>query len=88
MAVGDIVGMMVAVGGAATSFVLINNPGGFFAVSGSNLIQAIDAPIGVYPVTIKAVGPNYLAITSFSFVHTANEIEIILDTAPGWTIVG
>lgn len=65
MAIGNVVGTLSVPGRTVTSYELMENPGGFFAISGSRIVQAIDTPEGIYPVTIKAVGPGLFVTKSF-----------------------
>jgi hypothetical protein len=69
MAVGDVVGTL-STQAAGVSYELTVNPGGFFAISGSNLIEAVDTPNGRYPITIRAFSTGFEAITSFSLNFT------------------
>lgn len=70
MAVGDIVGVLSVVGIRSPFFALVSNPGGFFAVSGPNLIEAIDTPAGTYQIVLEALAPEVLVIQPFVLTLT------------------
>lgn len=71
MAIGDIVATLSVSGGSA-SFTLSINPGGFFAISGSNLVEAINTPAGTYSVTITATGPGISITQPISLNYTGS----------------
>jgi hypothetical protein len=58
MPIGDLVATLSVSQGSA-SYVLSYNPGGFFAVSGNTLVEAIDTPAGQYSIVLQAVGPSF-----------------------------
>lgn len=66
MAIDDVVGALSVPGRIVTSYELIDNPGGFFKISGSNLVQAVDTPEGIYSATVKGNGVGFSATKSFS----------------------
>jgi hypothetical protein len=55
MAIGDLVGTLSVPGVSGETFTLASNPGGFFAISGANLVEAINTPNGNYPVSISTI---------------------------------
>jgi hypothetical protein len=69
MAAGDLVGSF-SVPGEPLNVVyqLTSNPGGFFAISGTTLVQAINTPNGTYPIVITALAPGVSITTPFSLV--------------------
>jgi hypothetical protein len=71
MAIGDLVANISVVGVSGPEvYSLSSNPGGWFAISGSTLIEAINTPAGNYPITIMAVNP-FVSITQ-SFILNFN----------------
>jgi hypothetical protein len=56
-AIGATVGVLSVSGGTGTyTFTLTSNPGGLFAISGSNLNVAAALTPGVKPITVQAAG--------------------------------
>ena len=52
---GSLVGVLSVIGGSGTyTYTLTSNPGGYFAISGSNLNPALTVTAGTYPITIQA----------------------------------
>lgn len=65
MAIGDLVGTLAVAGFSNVTFTLVNNPNGFFAISGSTLVEAINTPVGSYPFTLQATGLGVSIIQPF-----------------------
>lgn len=86
MAIGDLVATLSVPGETGVAFQLVDNPGDLFSVSGSQLLSAVDSfATGSYPVAVEAQFSNQVITLNFNMIQT---IEIDLDPAPGWTIVG
>lgn len=86
MAIGDLVATLSIPGVPGASFQLVNNPEDLFSISGSQLLSAVGSfAVGSYPVTVEAQFSNQVLTLDFNMIQT---IEIDLDPAPGWTIVG
>lgn len=80
MAIGDLVVTLSLPGSPNATFVLTSNPGGFFAISGSNLIEAINTPAGDYALSITANGIGFSIPTSFVFAFAGSPTPgLILD---------
>ena len=76
---GSLVGTLSVVGGTGTyTYTLLSNPGGYFAISGSNLNTALAVTAGIYPITIQAdngagsviIGTFTITVTHAGYVPT------------------
>jgi hypothetical protein len=84
MAVGDLVGTLAVAGLSNPTFTLVSNPGGFFVVSGSNLLEAINTPVGSYPIILEAVSAGVTVIQSFVATFSASGTDGPMDfSVPG-----
>ena len=80
MAVGDLVATLSVPGIPSATFTLASNPGGFFAISGSNLIEAINTPAGNYPISLTANGMGVSITQPFNLIFAGSPSpNIILD---------
>jgi hypothetical protein len=90
MAIGDVVGTLSAPSVPSASFTLSSNPGGYFGISGSTLIEAINTPPGVYSIGITATMPG--VTTSQSLVLTFSGVPLagiagIINTLTGNVLI-
>lgn len=58
MAIGDTVVTLSTPGFPGAVYALASNPGGFFGVSGSNIIEAINTPAGQYSFSVTMTAPG------------------------------
>jgi hypothetical protein len=70
MAIGDLVGTLSVSGASITTFALTSNPGGYFTIAGSNLVEAVNTPVGNYPITLMASGPGISITQSFVLAYS------------------
>jgi endoglucanase len=70
MAIGDLVATLSVAGEPGAVFSFTSNPGGYFAISGANVIEAINAPAGTYTIGIQATDPGLVVIGNFTLQHT------------------
>jgi hypothetical protein len=84
MAIGDIVGSLSSTGISGATFSLNSNPGGFFAVSGSNCTEAIDTPVGSYSIVLQAVGSGLIVTQPFLLTFSGSPSDGPMDfSVPG-----
>lgn len=74
MAIGDLVATLSVPGEPGAVFTLISNPGGYFAISGATIVQAVNAPAGTYTIEVEATDPGLVVIGNFTLQHTITPI--------------
>jgi hypothetical protein len=82
MATGDLVGGLTTPDTIGAIYSLTSNPGGFFAISGTNLVQAINTPNGVYPITIQAVISGGVVVTTPFVLTFSGAVSDLSDPVP------
>lgn len=68
---GDIVASLSFPDLPGASFALLSNPGGFFALSGTDIVEAINTPSGEYAFSIGATAPGLSVARAFTLQFTA-----------------
>jgi len=76
MAIGDLVATLSVAGEPGAVFSFTSNPGGYFAISGANVIEAINAPAGTYTIGIEATDPGLVVIGNFTLQHTVGPSQL------------
>lgn len=72
-------GTLSVPGRIVASYELTSNPGGFLGISGSSVVEAIDTPDGVYPVTIRATGQGFSATRTFSLAFASLAVAALVN---------
>ena len=78
MAIGDLVGNLAVPGFPGAIFTLASNPGGFFAISGSNLVEAINTPTGTYNLSLTATNVGITTPQPFILFFT-DQAALLVD---------
>jgi hypothetical protein len=86
--IGTTIGVLSVGGGTGTyTYTLTNNPGGLFAISGSNLNVAGVLGNGPYSITVQATGGTPSPISS-SFTISVSSLTLSTSTIPATAPVG
>lgn len=83
MAIGDLVARLSVPGASGVIFTLLDNPGGFFSISGSAIVEAIDAPAGNYPISVQAAGPGFSIVQPAVLTFSGTDAPILDLSKPG-----
>jgi hypothetical protein len=65
MAIGDLVATLSVPGASSAVFTLLNNPNGYFGISGNSIVEAAAIPNGEYSIAIQAKGQGFSAVQPF-----------------------
>lgn len=77
MAVGDLVATLTVPGTSDVIFTLLDNPGGFFSISGSAIVEEIATPAGTYPISVQAKGSGISIVQPAVLTFSGTDAPIL-----------